>query len=132
MADETMKVDIIKREIIKPFTPTPSHLKTYKLSLLDQLQLVVYGPIVLFYAKNDLITSDQQSQRLKASLSKTLARFYSAAGRIKDNVTIECSDEGVQYIEAWSDGLLSALGGCDVAVASRPSHSFCLRRAGGR
>ena len=109
MAEARLQVEIIKREIIRPFSPTPPHLKTYKLSLLDQFQVADYGHIFLIYTKNDLITSEQQSQRLKASLSKTLALFYPAAGQLDDNATIECSDEGAQFIEALSDGLLSAL-----------------------
>ena len=83
MAEE-FKVEIIKRETIKPSSPTPSHLKTYKLSLLDQLTPVVYVNIVFFYPKNE-ITFEQKSHQLKKSLSKSLTRFYALAGRIINN-----------------------------------------------
>ncbi|BFG16211.1 hypothetical protein CerSpe_024850 [Prunus speciosa] len=32
-----MEIGIIARENIKPSSPTPAHLKTFKLSLLDQM-----------------------------------------------------------------------------------------------
>jgi shikimate O-hydroxycinnamoyltransferase len=42
----------------------------------------------------------QRSQLLKQSLSKTLTRFYPFAGKVKDNLSIDCNDEGVYYVEA--------------------------------
>ncbi|XP_062077333.1 BAHD acyltransferase BIA1-like [Humulus lupulus] len=104
MAEE-MKVEIIKRETIKPSSPTPPHLKIHTLSLLDQFQPKVYGKLVYFYPQNH-ISSNQRSYQLKKSLSETLARFYPLAGRIS-NTTIDCNDEGAQYIEARYHGLLS-------------------------
>ncbi|PON64745.1 Transferase [Parasponia andersonii] len=104
MAEE-FKVEIIKRETIKPSSPTPPHLKIYQLSVLDQLQPVVYGQVVYFYPKND-ISSEQRSHQLKKSLSESLVRFYPIAGRI-NSTTIDCNDEGAQYIEARFNGLLS-------------------------
>lgn len=44
-----MQLRIISKEVIKPSSPTPHHLKTHKLSLLDQLAPDIYLPIVLFY-----------------------------------------------------------------------------------
>ncbi|POO00199.1 Transferase [Trema orientale] len=105
----TMKpVEIIRTETIKPSSPTPSHLKTFKLSILDQLAPPVYVPMLFFYPNKDvIITAEQKSQQLKKSLSESLARFYPIAGRINNNTTIECSDEGAPYVEARYSGLLS-------------------------
>lgn len=75
MAD-TIKIDIIKTETIKPFSPTLPHLKTFKLCPLDQFQSVIYGPVVFFYPKNDGVTSEQRSKQLKKSLSEALTLFY--------------------------------------------------------
>ena len=104
-----MKVEIISREIIKPSIPTPPHLKTYKLSSLDQLSSPIYGRVVYFYfQQNDVTPSyDQKSHQLKKSLSESLSRFYPFAGRINNNNTVECNDDGVQYLEAKYNGLLS-------------------------
>ncbi|KAL5552669.1 hypothetical protein UlMin_040070 [Ulmus minor] len=102
-----LKIEIIRRETIKPSSPTPSHLKSFNLSLLDQFSPPIYGPLILFYPKND-VTSDQRSHQLKQSLSKTLTLFYPLAGRLNDK-TIECNDEGAQYLEARYNGHLSTL-----------------------
>ncbi|XP_062112621.1 stemmadenine O-acetyltransferase-like [Humulus lupulus] len=108
MAEE-MKIEIIKRETIKPSSPTPPHLKIHALSLLDQFQPVLYGQVVYFYPSQNDITSDQTSHQLKKSLAETLARFYPVAGRINNNTTIDCNDEGAQYVEARFHGLLSTV-----------------------
>ncbi|XVE56645.1 hypothetical protein DITRI_Ditri04bG0027200 [Diplodiscus trichospermus] len=96
-----MEVKIICRETIKPSSPTPHHLRTHKLSLLDQIEIgeSIYIPVILFYS----VTSEDSGKLsviLKESLSKTLTHFYPFAGRLKDSYSIECNDEGVIYIEA--------------------------------
>ncbi|KAH7515573.1 hypothetical protein FEM48_Zijuj10G0041000 [Ziziphus jujuba var. spinosa] len=102
-----MKVEIIKTEIIKPSSPTPPHLKTFKLCLMDQLAPVVYGSLVFFYQAKNNITVQQTSQHLKKSLSETLTRFYPLAGTIKGNSIVECNDDGAHFIQARVHGLLS-------------------------
>ncbi|XP_021286890.1 vinorine synthase-like [Herrania umbratica] len=96
-----MEVKIISREIIKPSSPTPHHLRSYKLSLLDQIEIAesIYIPLILFYS---VASSDpgKRSNILKESLSKTLTHFYPFAGRVKDSFTIDCNDEGAIYMEA--------------------------------
>ncbi|KAF5443015.1 hypothetical protein F2P56_035612 [Juglans regia] len=102
-----IKVEIINREVIKP-SPTPHHLRCFDLCLLDQLQPKVFIPLVLFYSNNSTVNPSDLphfkaadiSHRLKTSLAETLSRFYPLAGRVKDNVSIECNDAGVDYLEA--------------------------------
>ncbi|KAM7267913.1 hypothetical protein ACFE04_010079 [Oxalis oulophora] len=111
MAKE-MKVEIVTREIIKPSSPTPPNLKTYNLSFFDQKAPNVYVSILLFYPfnkNNDLYheETDERSKRLKSSLSKTLTRFYPFAGRLNENVSIECYDEGAIFIEARVHGFMT-------------------------
>ncbi|KAJ0048567.1 hypothetical protein Pint_15639 [Pistacia integerrima] len=101
-----LNVEIISRETIQPSSPTPSHLKIYKLSLFDQLAPPVYAPIILFYSPTDENDSSKRSNHLKKSLSKTLTKFYPFAGRVKDGFSIECNDRGAIFIEA--------LVGCDM------------------
>ncbi|KAK4854349.1 hypothetical protein QYF36_022638 [Acer negundo] len=61
--------------------------------------------MVLFYSKNDFMTNrlDHQTHKrlamLKKSLSHTLTRFYPLAGKIKDDLSIECNEEGAYYVE---------------------------------
>ncbi|GMP44499.1 hypothetical protein CsSME_00013412 [Camellia sinensis var. sinensis] len=95
-----MEVEIISRETIKPSSLTPPHLRTYKLSLLDQFIPSNHVPIVLFYPMLDNDHVHVTSQLLKKSLSKTLTRFYPLAGKVRDALTIDCNDEGAFYVEA--------------------------------
>ncbi|KAJ4713843.1 Transferase [Melia azedarach] len=91
-----MESYIISKEIIKPSSPTPHHLKTYKLSLIDQLSLDNCYGFLLFYPKVDKNISDH----LKKSLSKALTIFYPFAGRVQDDFLIDCDDSGVSFVEA--------------------------------
>ncbi|CAL5390466.1 unnamed protein product [Camellia sinensis] len=123
-----MKVEVIARETIKPSCPTPTHLQSFKLSLLDQVAFHFPNKFVLFYAAEAEVdpalsnyksvfeseseynsTSDERSQRLKKSLSLVLTRFYPLAGRIKDHLTVDCNDAGAEYVEALANCTLSDL-----------------------
>ncbi|KAI3448773.1 hypothetical protein Pfo_005438 [Paulownia fortunei] len=99
------RVQLISREIIKPSSETPHHLKKFKLSYLDQLVNPMYIPLVFFYQADEvrgLTTSNhvQISQHLKQSLSETLTSFYPLAGRVEENFVLHCNDAGVEFIEA--------------------------------
>ncbi|WCJ42215.1 HXXXD-type acyl-transferase family protein [Euphorbia peplus] len=89
-----MKVEITSTETIKP---SSDHAKDFKLSLLDELAPPSYVPILLFYPPPP---TDAVSDKLKNSLSETLARFYPLAGKLKGNSSLDCNDEGVLFIEA--------------------------------
>ncbi|KAM7268435.1 hypothetical protein ACFE04_010601 [Oxalis oulophora] len=109
---EEMKVEIVSREIIRPSSPTPPNLKTYNLSFFDQIEPNLYVSIILFYPfnkNNDLYHEEinKKSKLLKLSLSKTLTRFYPFAGRLNENVSIECYDEGAIFIEARVHGFMT-------------------------
>lgn len=94
-----MKSEILSRKCIKPSSPTPSHLKTFKLSLLDQLCPPIHGNMTFFYTST-VNNSSNFSQTLQESLSKTLTLFYPLAGRLQDAATVDCNDQGVFFIEA--------------------------------
>lgn len=108
-----VEVEILSKETIKPSFPTPHQLRNFQLSILDQIALPVYISNIFLYKANDEDDGDLDakteriSQRLKSSLSETLAQFYPFAGKIKDEVSIECNDDGVEYIEARANRLLS-------------------------
>ncbi|KAK1392167.1 hypothetical protein POM88_011223 [Heracleum sosnowskyi] len=98
-----MVVQIVTKENILPTAPTPHSLKKFKLSVLDQTQVKLYVPLMLFYLNNNTgnlnsVISDK-SKLLKQSLSDTLTRFYPFAGKVRDDFYIDCNDEGVYYIE---------------------------------
>ncbi|XP_052208505.1 stemmadenine O-acetyltransferase-like [Diospyros lotus] len=94
-----MDVQVISREYIKPSSPTPPHLRTFTISLLDQLLPCAYVPIVFHYPISDANSIKQALARLKSSLAETLSRFYPLAGRLKDHMSFDCNDEGVLFIE---------------------------------
>ena len=98
-----MEVEIISEQNIKPDSPTPSHLRNYKLSGLDQLVPQFYVSLVFFYTDSQLGTGvpiSDRIQHLKQSLSETLTRFYHFTGKVKDHAGIDCNDEGAYFAEA--------------------------------
>ncbi|KAL7185000.1 hypothetical protein ACSBR2_027025 [Camellia fascicularis] len=110
-----IKFEIIGRETIKPSSPTPHHLRRYKLSSRDQFSPQQYIPVVFFYINPSHTTrgsgidgggesynetANVRSEHLKESLSKTLTHFYPLAGRLRDNLSVDCNDEGADYLEA--------------------------------
>ncbi|XP_037493504.1 stemmadenine O-acetyltransferase [Jatropha curcas] len=99
-----MEVEIISKSCISPSSPTPSHLKTYKISLLDQFEPSGYFSTILFYQSSQ---ETSISVLLKQSLSEALSRFYPLAGKVKDGLSIDCNDEGLFYTEATTNISLS-------------------------
>ncbi|KAE8123972.1 hypothetical protein FH972_018885 [Carpinus fangiana] len=101
-----VNVEIISKEMIKPSSPTPHHLRTHKLSFPDQLAPTAYIPIILFYQPNNNAHDDvdhyqlQKSCHLKKSLQQTLNHFYPLAGTLKEDHSIDCNDVGVEFYEA--------------------------------
>ncbi|KAK9057907.1 hypothetical protein SSX86_022746 [Deinandra increscens subsp. villosa] len=98
-----VNLELISRENIKPSSPTPHHLRTFKFSIIDQFMYDVYTPLILFLPntnKASVTDVTQRSKHLKQALSETLTRFYPLAGKIKDDLQIECNDEGIVYTEA--------------------------------
>ncbi|XP_038726126.1 stemmadenine O-acetyltransferase-like [Tripterygium wilfordii] len=96
-----MEIEIISRECIKPSSPTPHHLRTHKISLVDQFGTPMFVSTINFYLPNQVAGSvSKRSQVLKQSLSKTLTLYYPVAGKIIDTLSIDCNDEGVSYMVA--------------------------------
>lgn len=101
-------VKIIGRQTIKPCFPTPKDLKTLKLSKLDQLAVDMYIPLVLFYPSNPNLANrenpneaaSRRTEHLRKTLAKALVQFYPLAGRLRDNMCVECNDYGVEFFEA--------------------------------
>lgn len=103
-----MEVQILTKEIIKPSSPTSSHLHRFNISLLDQLATAGYVPVILFFANADGAPPfEERSGRLKKSLAETLTRFYPLAGRPRENSYIDCNDDGAEYVEARANCVLS-------------------------
>ena len=93
---------MISTDTIKPSSLTPAHLRHFQLSFLDQVLSPIFIPIILFYPMDGDVKVDtiERSIWLKKTLSMTLVQFYPLAGRVKDNLFIDCTDQGVPYFEA--------------------------------
>ncbi|KAL1533096.1 amino-acid N-acetyltransferase [Salvia divinorum] len=85
---------MISVERIKPSSPTPHHLRTYNISLLDQLMPCAYVTLVLYFF-SDGDDNGNRVQHLKESLSQTLVTFYPFAGVIRDALSADCNDQGL-------------------------------------
>ncbi|KAI3745711.1 hypothetical protein L6452_08117 [Arctium lappa] len=96
-----MEVEVISKDNIKPSSPTPHHLKTFKFSLLDQFAVDSYVPLILYYPNrnygDNILQAQEKSLALKESLSKTLTQFYPLAGTIKNDFYIDCNDVGAYF-----------------------------------
>ncbi|KAG8369364.1 hypothetical protein BUALT_Bualt14G0003600 [Buddleja alternifolia] len=93
-----MKVNVLSRKLIKPCTQTPSDLRTFKISVIDEINPAMNVIRILYYP-SDAVKGKNIS--LEEPLSKVLPLFYPIAGRyIKEKHIVDCNDEGAEYVEA--------------------------------
>ncbi|KAB1214444.1 Acetyl-CoA-benzylalcohol acetyltransferase [Morella rubra] len=94
----------MSRKLIKPATPTPPHLRSCRISALDQIALPIYVAFIQYYhVHGDDHDHDQIRERLEKSLSEVLTLYYPLAGRyIRKNLLLDCNDEGVEYSRSSS------------------------------
>ncbi|GAA0161525.1 hypothetical protein LIER_39247 [Lithospermum erythrorhizon] len=95
-------IEITSKEMIKPSSPTPPHLRNHKLFLMDQTMPRCYISLIFFFQYDDDSSISEKSQQFKESLSRTLTLFYPLAGRIRrNNLSVDCNDEGVEVVHAF-------------------------------
>ncbi|XP_048134318.1 BAHD acyltransferase At5g47980-like [Rhodamnia argentea] len=114
-----LKVQVVAKETIGPSSPTPHHLRSVKLSVFDQLAPILYTSVLLFYTSNANTSSRHRSSCLKSSLSNVLTRFYPLAGRIRDNLSVDCDDGGAEFVDAKVNLPLSHILDCPCPVLLR-------------
>ncbi|KAI3426757.1 uncharacterized protein J3R85_009620 [Psidium guajava] len=95
-----LKVEVVAKETIRPSSPPPDHLRNFNLSIFDQLTPILYTSVLLFYTSSTNASSNHRSSFLKSSLSNVLTRFYPLAGRIRDNLFVDCDDGGAEFVDA--------------------------------
>ncbi|KAJ6747629.1 ACETYL-COA-BENZYLALCOHOL ACETYLTRANSFERASE-LIKE [Salix koriyanagi] len=110
-----MKVQILSRKLIAPSSPNPPNLQNLKISCFDQLAPPTYVPRIFYYpvsGEDHGGNNADRSKKVEKSLAETLTLFYPLGGRyIEENLSIECNDEGAEYLEAQvSDSLSQLLG----------------------
>ncbi|KAK6146334.1 hypothetical protein DH2020_020203 [Rehmannia glutinosa] len=102
-----MKVNILSRKLIKPCKPTPSNLRTYNISLIDELNPSMHVIRILYYP-SDFMAGKTLS--LEEALAKVLPLFYPLAGRYnKEKHHVDCNDDGAEYAIAQVDCQLHQL-----------------------
>ncbi|XP_047947269.1 pelargonidin 3-O-(6-caffeoylglucoside) 5-O-(6-O-malonylglucoside) 4'''-malonyltransferase-like [Salvia hispanica] len=97
-----MKVKVVSKRLVKPRTPTPQNLKTYKISFMDELNPTMHV-VGMFYYKSPA-SAAANLDHLQDTLSSILPAFYPFAGRyMKQHRVVDCSDQGALLIEANVD-----------------------------
>nr|AOR06333.1 acylsugar acyltransferase [Petunia axillaris] len=103
-------VSSVTKKIIKPYSPTPTSLRCHKLSYLDQIIGSIFMPVALFYPKySDRKPSIDISEHLEKSLSKVLTHYYPFAGKLNNNVSVDCNDSGVEFYTTKIDCPMSQI-----------------------
>ncbi|XP_057773702.1 pelargonidin 3-O-(6-caffeoylglucoside) 5-O-(6-O-malonylglucoside) 4'''-malonyltransferase-like [Salvia miltiorrhiza] len=103
---QKMQIHVVSRKLVKPSKATPPQLRSYKISVMDEVNPSMFVVRILYYRSRGLINLSG----LEESLGRTLTRFYPLAGRYdKEKRMVECNDEGALYSTARVDCQLSRL-----------------------
>ncbi|XP_073280671.1 pelargonidin 3-O-(6-caffeoylglucoside) 5-O-(6-O-malonylglucoside) 4'''-malonyltransferase-like [Primulina huaijiensis] len=95
-----MKTSVRSRKLIKPSTPTPPNLRSYKISAMDEINPTMHVIRILYYQSFD----EKMTKNFEESLARVLTLFYPLAGRyVKDKHFVDCNDEGAVCLEARVD-----------------------------
>ncbi|XP_042047244.1 pelargonidin 3-O-(6-caffeoylglucoside) 5-O-(6-O-malonylglucoside) 4'''-malonyltransferase-like [Salvia splendens] len=71
-----MKINIVRRKLIKPCTPTPQNLKSYKLSFKDELSRPSNVGVVLFYQSKPTKPANVLEESLSGILPRVISRHF--------------------------------------------------------
>ncbi|KAJ0735821.1 putative alcohol O-acetyltransferase [Helianthus annuus] len=100
-------------ELIVPAKPTPRELKPLS-DIDDQEALRIQMPVILVYRSNPKMRNKNPASVIREALAKLLVFYYPFAGRLKEGpagkLMVDCSAEGVLFIEAEADATLSQIG----------------------
>ncbi|CAI9087764.1 OLC1v1021931C1 [Oldenlandia corymbosa var. corymbosa] len=120
-----MEVKILSRKLIKPSSPTPENFRNFQISFTDEMSPAMNVPLILFYGGVFGGNGDDDKfitckHTLETSLAQILPQFYPLCGRyIERDRLIDCSDQGVEYLEAQVNYSL-----CHVQEAGIPAESL--------
>ncbi|KAH6816023.1 hypothetical protein C2S51_020843 [Perilla frutescens var. frutescens] len=88
-------VNVLSRKLVKPSKPTPAHLRTYNISVMDEINPSMFVVRILYYQSGAI---EGKMDSLEESLAQVLSLFYPLAGRYdKEKRVVNCNDEGAQY-----------------------------------
>ncbi|KAI3462217.1 hypothetical protein Pfo_018880 [Paulownia fortunei] len=109
----TFKVTRQNPELIPPAKPTPHEFKPLS-DIDDQEGLRFQIPVIQFYRKNPSMEGKDPVKVIRDAIAKALVFYYPFAGRLREyaarKLVVECTGEGVMFIEADADVTLQQFG----------------------
>nr|Q8GT21.1 RecName: Full=Benzyl alcohol O-benzoyltransferase; AltName: Full=Benzoyl coenzyme A:benzyl alcohol benzoyl transferase [Clarkia breweri]AAN09796.1 benzoyl coenzyme A: benzyl alcohol benzoyl transferase [Clarkia breweri] len=114
--DQSLSFEVCRRkpELIRPAKQTPHEFK--KLSdVEDQEGLRFQIPVIQFYKHNNESMQERDPvQVIREGIARALVYYYPFAGRLREvdgrKLVVECTGEGVMFIEADADVTLEQFG----------------------
>ncbi|KAH9331117.1 hypothetical protein KI387_003225 [Taxus chinensis] len=102
-------VNVIERVMVRPCLPSPKTI--LPLSAIDNIARA-FSNVLLVYSASHRVSADP-AKVIREALSKVLVYYYPFAGRLrkKENgeLEVECTGQGVLFVEAMADSDLSVL-----------------------
>ncbi|KAI4989158.1 hypothetical protein ZWY2020_036475 [Hordeum vulgare] len=103
-------------ELVRPARPTPVETKALS-DLDDQWSLRFYESIVGFFRSppGETVKPGKVAKGIKAAVAGALVYYYPMAGRLRklpdgNKLVVDCTGEGVMFVEATADVRLEDLG----------------------
>ncbi|CAA0825714.1 HXXXD-type acyl-transferase family protein [Striga hermonthica] len=100
-------------ELLRPAKPTPHEFKSLS-DIDDQEGLRIQIPVMQFYRKSPSMEGKDPVGFIRAAVSRALDYYYPLAGRLREvtgrKLVVECTGEGVLFIEADADVSLAEFG----------------------
>ncbi|XP_012070521.1 benzyl alcohol O-benzoyltransferase-like [Jatropha curcas] len=100
-------------ELLVPSNPTPHEFKLLS-DIDDQDSLRFHMPLVQFYRYDPSMKGKDPVKVIREAIGKTLVFYYPFAGRLREGperkLMVECTGEGVLFIEADADVSLEDFG----------------------
>ncbi|KAJ0793817.1 putative alcohol O-acetyltransferase [Helianthus annuus] len=109
----TFKVRRNPPETIFPAKPTPRDFKPLS-DIDDQEGIRFQVSMILFYGQNPKMENKNPASVIREALANVLVFYYPFAGRLKEGpakkLMVDCTGEGVLFIEAKADVTLKQFG----------------------
>ncbi|KAK4430472.1 Benzyl alcohol O-benzoyltransferase [Sesamum alatum] len=109
----TFKVTRQNPELIPPAKSTPHEFKPLS-DIDDQEGLRFQLPTIQFFRKNPAMDGKDPAKVIRDAVAKALVFYYPFAGRLREmagrKLVVECTGEGVLFIEADADVTLQQFG----------------------
>ncbi|XP_074580195.1 benzyl alcohol O-benzoyltransferase-like [Curcuma longa] len=115
MASSTLTFTVRRREavLVTPAKATPREFKRLS-DVDDQDGLRFHAPVIQFYRDHPAMAGKDPCKVIREALARALVFYYPFAGRLRETegrkLVVECTGEGVLFIEAEADVRLDQFG----------------------